>query len=72
MLEDKIEQSQKMNETLEAMARASFKSRFVDFNPVGAEAEAHAPEDSSKQPHICSSDSAIHVPLQASCRVALS
>lgn len=32
-LDDKIELNRKMNETLEAMARAIFKSWFVDFDP---------------------------------------
>ena len=35
-LEDKIELNRRMNETLEAMARALFKSWFVDFEPVRA------------------------------------
>ena len=38
-LDDKIELNKKMNETLEAMARAIFKSWFVDFDPVRAKAE---------------------------------
>ncbi len=33
-LDDKIELNRRMNETLEAMARALFKSWFVDFDPV--------------------------------------
>ncbi len=33
-LDDKIELNKKMNETLEAMARAIFKSWFVDFDPI--------------------------------------
>jgi type I restriction enzyme, S subunit len=33
-LDDKIELSRRMNETLEAIARALFKSWFVDFDPV--------------------------------------
>jgi Restriction endonuclease S subunits len=33
-LDDKIELNRRMNETLEAMARAIFKSWFVDFDPV--------------------------------------
>ncbi len=33
-LDDKIELNRKMNETLEAMARAIFKSWFIDFDPV--------------------------------------
>lgn len=35
-LDDKIELNHRMNETLEAMARALFKSWFVDFDPVHA------------------------------------
>ena len=35
-LDDKIELNRRMNETLEQMARAIFKSWFVDFEPVGA------------------------------------
>ena len=33
-LDDKIELNRRMNETLEAMAQALFKSWFVDFDPV--------------------------------------
>jgi len=33
-LDDKIELNRQMNETLEAMAQALFKSWFVDFDPV--------------------------------------
>ncbi len=40
----KIELNQRMNETLEAMARALFKSWFVDFDPVRAKAEGRKPE----------------------------
>ena len=39
-LDDKIELNRQMNETLEAMARALFKSWFVDFDPVRAKLEA--------------------------------
>ena len=35
-MDDKIELNRRMNETLEAMARALFKSWFVDFDPVRA------------------------------------
>jgi type I restriction enzyme S subunit len=42
-LEDKIELNRQMNETLEAMARALFKSWFVDFDPVRARAEGRQP-----------------------------
>jgi type I restriction enzyme S subunit len=38
-LDEKIELNRRMNETLEAMARALFKSWFVDFDPVRAKAE---------------------------------
>lgn len=38
-LDDKIELNRKTSETLEAMAKALFKSWFVDFDPVRAKAE---------------------------------
>jgi type I restriction enzyme S subunit len=38
-LDDKIELNQKMNRTLEEIARAIFKSWFEDFDPVRAKAE---------------------------------
>ena len=38
-LDDKIERNRRMNATLEAMARAVFKSWFVDFDPVYAKIE---------------------------------
>ena len=38
-LDDKIELNRRMNETLEAMARALFKSWFIDFDPVRAKME---------------------------------
>ena len=38
-LDDKIDLNRRMNETLEAMARALFKYWFVDFGPVRAKAE---------------------------------
>ena len=38
-LDDKIELNRRMNETLEEMARAMFKSWFVDFDPVRAKME---------------------------------
>jgi type I restriction enzyme S subunit len=41
-LDDKIELNRRMNETLEAMARALFKSWFVDFDPVRAKAEGRS------------------------------
>jgi len=42
-LDDKIELNRRMNETLEAMARALFKSWFVYFGPVRAKAEGRDP-----------------------------
>jgi len=42
-LDDKIEANRRMNQTLEAMARAIFKSWFVDFDPVRAKAEGREP-----------------------------
>jgi type I restriction enzyme S subunit len=43
-LDDRIELNRKLNETLEAIARAIFKSWFVDFDPVRAKAEGREPE----------------------------
>lgn len=42
-LDDKIELNRRMNETLEAMARAIFKDWFVDFGPTRAKMEGCAP-----------------------------
>jgi type I restriction enzyme, S subunit len=42
-LSTKIDLNRRMNETLEAMARAIFKSWFVDFDPVRAKAEGKQP-----------------------------
>ena len=42
-LDDKIESNRRTNETLEALARAIFKSWFVDFDPVRAKAKGHQP-----------------------------
>lgn len=42
-LDDKIELNRRMNETLEAMAQALFRSWFVDFDPVRAKAEGRQP-----------------------------
>jgi type I restriction enzyme S subunit len=43
-LDDKIDVNRRMNETLEATARAIFQSWFVDFDPVRAKASGEAPE----------------------------
>jgi type I restriction enzyme S subunit len=42
-LDDKIQLNRRMSETLEAMARALFKSWFVDFDPVRAKAVGRDP-----------------------------
>jgi type I restriction enzyme S subunit len=42
-LDDKIELNQRMNATLEAMARALFQSWFVDFDPVRAKLDGRQP-----------------------------
>lgn len=42
-LDDRIELNRRMNETLESMAQALFKSWFVDFDPVRAKVEGHQP-----------------------------
>ena len=42
-LDDKIELNRRMNETLEAMARALFKDWFVDFGPTRAKMEGRDP-----------------------------
>jgi type I restriction enzyme S subunit len=42
-LDEKIELNRRMNEALEAMARAIFKSWFVDFDPVRTKAEGRDP-----------------------------
>ena len=42
-LDDKIELNRRMNETLEAMARAIFQDWFVDFGPVHARLEGREP-----------------------------
>ena len=42
--DDKIELNRQMNRTLEQMARALFKSWFVDFDPVRAKMRGEVPE----------------------------
>ncbi len=44
-LDDKIELNRRMNATLEGIARALFKSWFVDFDPVRAKAEGRRMKD---------------------------
>ena len=43
-LDDKIDLNRRMNQTLEAMAQALFRSWFVDFDPVRAKAEGRKPD----------------------------
>ena len=42
-LDRRVDLNRRMNETLEAMARAIFKDWFVDFGPTRAKAEGRAP-----------------------------
>jgi len=44
-LDDKIELNRKMNQTIEDMAQALFKSWFMDFDPVHAKANASSNAD---------------------------
>ena len=46
-IDDEIDLNIRMNETLEAMARAVFKDWFVDFGPTRAKMEERAPYSSS-------------------------
>jgi type I restriction enzyme S subunit len=48
-LDDKIELNRRMNDTLEAMARAIFQSWFVDFDPVCAKAAGEPIESISQR-----------------------
>jgi len=48
-LDDKIELNRRMNETLEAIARALFKAWFVDFEPVRANMENRPSESASPE-----------------------
>jgi type I restriction enzyme S subunit len=48
-LDDKIELNRKMNETLEQMSKALFKSWFVDFDPVHAKAAGRQPNGMDRE-----------------------
>jgi type I restriction enzyme S subunit len=48
-LDNKIELNRRMNETLEAMARAIFQDWFVDFGPTRAKMEGRQPYLASEQ-----------------------
>jgi len=49
-LDDKIELNRRMSETLEAMARALFKSWFIDFDPVRRNAARDRNQPSPRSP----------------------
>lgn len=51
-LDDKIELNRRMSETLEGIARAIFKSWFVDFDPVRAKASGEPPESICRRLHL--------------------
>ena len=48
-LDDKIELHRRMNGTLESLARALFRSWFVDFDPVRAKAAGRRPHAMTKE-----------------------
>jgi len=52
-LDDKIELNRRMNRTLEAMARAIFKSWFVDFDPVRAKAAVQREHPNWTDEKVC-------------------
>ncbi len=64
--DDKIEVNRRMGATLEAMARALFKSWFVDFDPVRAKAEGRDPGLPPTSPP--SSPTAWSRPMTGRCR----
>ena len=78
-LDEKIELNQRMNGTLEEIVRAVFRSWFVDFDPVHANAEGRQPEgmdaataslfpDAFNETKSVPSGWEIHITLIASCR----
>ena len=52
-LDDKIELNRRLNQTLEATARAVFQSWFVDFDPVHAKAEGRDPGLAKQLADLC-------------------
>ena len=60
-LDDKIELNRRMNETLESMARALFKSWFVDFDPVRAKMDGRQPPGLSADLAALFPDELVHV-----------
>jgi type I restriction enzyme S subunit len=51
-LDDKIELNRRMDETLEAIARALFRSWFVDFDPVSARSDGRDPSLPSEMANL--------------------
>lgn len=62
-LSGKIELNKSMNETLEAMARALFKSWFVDFDPVRAKMEGRIPDGLTPDLAALFPDTMVNSPL---------
>jgi type I restriction enzyme S subunit len=62
-LDDEIELNRRMNETLEALARAIFTSWFVDFDPVCAKAEGRQPIGMDAETAALFPDSFVDSPL---------
>lgn len=60
-LDAKIELNRRMNETLESMARAIFKSWFVDFDPVRAKMDGRQPTGMDEATAALFPDSLVHV-----------
>ena len=52
ILDDKIQLNTQINQTLEQIAKAIFKSWFIDFDPVKAKAEAKAQDSTDEQANI--------------------
>jgi type I restriction enzyme S subunit len=52
VLDDKIELNRRMNRTLESIARAIFKSWFVDFDPVRKKMEGKTGGELGLPPHL--------------------
>ncbi len=61
--DDKIELNRRMNATLEATARALFKSWFVDFDPVRAKMEGRQPEGMDAETAALFPDRLVESPL---------
>lgn len=61
--DDKIELNRRMNPTLEATARALFKSWFVDFDPVRAKMEGRQPEGMDAETAALFPDRLVESPL---------